>query len=189
MNDQRTKPSPLSSYTDSFSSYSSLSLPTSQTDVITIAHEPDDTTGHPHSHQCGSNRLHPSPLHPLPLCAQDRRSSPRKIDPFLAQPANDHLESPNPVPETENTSTIENSAAPWNPTTPTPTTTTLDTTAETTTTTLIEESHDTVLLFQTLPPTPTEENETLFDNLTVLLFELIITVYLYHRRREHRARQ
>ncbi len=33
---------------------------------------------------------------------------------------------------------------------------------------------------ETLPLTPTKEDETLFDNLTALLFELIITVYREH---------
>ncbi len=106
---------------------------------------------------------------------KDRPSSPSR--------ANDHHENQTPVPETESTSAMEGSAAPRSPTTPTPTMTTPDTTAETTTPTSTEESHDIVLLFRTPPPTPTEEDEILFDNLTVLLLELILTVYLYHRRR------
>ncbi|PBK88167.1 hypothetical protein ARMGADRAFT_1034140 [Armillaria gallica] len=34
----------------------------------------------------------------------------------------------------------------------------------------------------TPPPTPTEEDEVLFDNLTVLLTELLLCIYLEHRR-------
>ncbi len=179
MNRQRTKPSPLSSSTNSYSSSSSPYWLTSPTDDITHVHESDDTTGYPNRHQRSSHRLHHPPRHPSPLCAPDRRNSPRKIDPFLVQLANDHPANRSPIPETENINAMENSAVPRSPTTPTPTTTTVGTTAEITTATLIE----------TPPTTPTEEDEEIFDNLVDLLFELIITVYLYHRRREHRLRR
>ncbi len=43
--------------------------------------------------------------------------------------------------------------------------------------------------FETLPLSPTEEDKVLFDNLTVLLFELIITVYREHLRLHHHSRQ
>ncbi len=173
------KPSPSFSYIDSFFSSSSLSLPTSQTDIITVAHEPDDTTGNPNRHQRCSSRL-PSPTpHSLSLCAQDRRNNPRKIDPSLAQLANNHPADQSPVPGTESTSVTENSAEPPSPTTPTPTTTTVGTTRGTTTTTSIE----------TPPPSPTEEDREIFDNLVDLLFKLILTVYLYHRHREHWLRR
>ncbi len=141
--------------------------------------EPDDTTGHPHCYQRRSNRLHTPPSHPLPLCAQDRRNSPRKIDTSLAQLANDHPTDQSPVPETENTSATEDSATPWSPTTPTPITTIVAITWGITTTTSIE----------TPPPSPTEEDGEIFDNLIDLLFKLILTVYLYHRQREHRLRR
>ncbi len=42
---------------------------------------------------------------------------------------------------------------------------------------------------ETPPATLTEEDEEIFDNLVDLLFELILTVYIYHRHREHRLRR
>ncbi len=38
---------------------------------------------------------------------------------------------------------------------------------------------------ETPPPSPTEEDKEIFDNLVDLLFKLILTVYLYHRRCEY----
>ncbi len=43
----------------------------------------------------------------------------------------------------------------------------------------------TTISIETPPPSPTEEDEEIFDNLVDLLFELIITVYRYHRYCEH----
>ncbi len=74
---------------------------------------------------------------------------------------------------------MENGAAPQNPMTPTPITTTAATTAEITTTISIE----------TPLPTPTKEDKIIFDNLTALLFELIITVYREHLRFCHHTRR
>ncbi len=42
---------------------------------------------------------------------------------------------------------------------------------------------------ETPPPSPTEEDQILFDNLTTLLFELIITVYREHLRLRHYTRR
>ncbi len=42
---------------------------------------------------------------------------------------------------------------------------------------------------ETPPPTPTEEDKNLFDNLAVLLFELLITVYREHLRLRHYTRR
>ncbi len=42
---------------------------------------------------------------------------------------------------------------------------------------------------ETPPPSLTEEDKILFDNLTVLLFELIITVYREHLRLRHCIRK
>ncbi len=70
--------------------------------------------------------------------------------------------------------------------------TTQDTTEGITTTTSIESpsmSPDYPILFQTPPPTPTEEDRILFDNLVDLLFELIVTIYHEHRRLRHYTRR
>ncbi len=42
---------------------------------------------------------------------------------------------------------------------------------------------------ETPPPTPIEEDIYLFDNLTDLLFELIIAVYKEHLRLRHYTRR
>ncbi len=42
---------------------------------------------------------------------------------------------------------------------------------------------------RTPPPTPTEEDQVLLDNLDALLFELFITVYREHLCRRHYTRQ
>ncbi len=42
---------------------------------------------------------------------------------------------------------------------------------------------------ETPPPSLTEEDRILFDNLTILLFELIITVYREHLHLRHYTRQ
>ncbi len=42
---------------------------------------------------------------------------------------------------------------------------------------------------ETPSPSPTEKDEDLFDNLAILLFELLITVYREHLRLRHYTRQ
>ncbi len=193
MNDTPQMTSSRSYFSNSSFSNSPLSSPISQIAVFSKdVDEPGGPTNHPHCHRLRRHHISSIHFHPLPLCAQDRRNSPRKIDPFLAQQANDHPENRNPIPETESTSATEGSAIPRSLMTPTLTTTIADTTAETTTTTSIESSPAssvTIIPTRTPPLTLTEEDKIIFDNLNILLFELLVTIYHEHLRLRHYTRR
>ncbi len=175
-----------SSYTDYSSSYSSSNWLTSRIDVSKDVDEPGGTTDHLNRHHRHHRRIHPIPFHPL--CDQDRRN--RTDSETLNDPRN-QVEGPN-APATKSTSITKNSVIPRSPTTPTPTTITADSTEGTMMTTLIESSPAssmTILPVRTPPPTLTKEDKIIFNNLTVLLFELIITVYREHLCLRHYTRR
>ncbi len=193
MNDTQTTTSSSSSYTDYSFSYSLSSWPTSQIDVSKDVDEPGGPDNHPNCYHFHRRRFHPIPLHPS-LCDQGRRNSRRKRD--LLKPLNlndlpELAEEPN-IAATESTSTTRSSALPQSLTTLTPSTTTAATTEGTTTTTSIESSPAssvTIIPVRTPPPTPTEEDKIIFDNLNDLLFELLITIYHEHLRLRHYTRR
>ncbi len=134
----------------------------------------------------------PSPfttaLHTETICDQDKRNRP-----MISERQNDppkQAEEPNDL-ETGSTSTTENSAILPSPTTPIPTTTIVATMVEIRTpisTRNLPFLSTTTAPIETPPPSPTEEDKIIFDNLTILLFELIITVYREHLRLRHYTR-